>query len=95
MHPRVAVPLVALPVLGRIVRSPGPANPDPSDAQLPFFVLHSLVESLLVGIGIALFAFGLPVSRRAAGRVGLKPWPVYLPVAWQPATGALPIASGS
>lgn len=37
----------------------------------------------LLGIGAAFVAFGLPVVKQAAGRVGVNPWPVYLAIAWQ------------
>ncbi len=89
MHPRIAVPLIALAVgipaflLGRVVWPPAPTNPTPSDAQLPFFIVLSLIEALLFGLGVAFLAFGLPMVKQAARRVGVNPWPVYLAIAWQ------------
>lgn len=57
MHPRLAVPLIALAagipafLLGRVIWSPAPSNPTPSEAQLPFFIVLALIEALLFGLG--------------------------------------------
>jgi hypothetical protein len=58
-------------------------SPRPSDAQVPFFVLLALIESLLLGLGVAFLTFGLPVVREAARSARVNPWPVYLSIAWQ------------
>lgn len=59
------------------------ASPKPSEVQLPFFVVLALIEALLFGLGIAFLIFGLPTVRRAAARVGVNPWPVFVAIAWQ------------
>lgn len=89
MRARIAVPLITLALgipaflLGQVIWPPAPGFPTPSGAQLPLFVLLSLVEALLFGLGVAFLALGLPLVRKAATRVGMDPWPVYLAVAWQ------------
>lgn len=89
MHPRIAVPVITLAVgvpaflLGQVIWPPAPASPTPSGVQVPFFVALFLVEALLFGLGIAFLSFGFPLVKRAAGRVGVNPWPVYLAIAWQ------------
>jgi hypothetical protein len=91
VHDATAVcrPLITLAVgipaflLSRLIWSPASSNPTPSDAQLPFFIVLSLVEALLFGLGVAFLAYGLPVVRRAARRAAVNAWPVCLPVAWQ------------
>lgn len=89
MSARIAVPLITLAVgipaflLGQIIWPPAPGSPTPSGAQLPLFMLLALVEALLLGLGVAFLAFGLPLVRHAAGRVGIDPRPVYVAIAWQ------------
>ena len=89
MRARIAVPLITLAVgtpaflLGQVIWPPAPGVPTPSGAQLPLFMLLSLVEALLFGLGVAFLALGLPLVRKAAARVGMDPWPVYLAIAWQ------------
>ncbi len=89
MTPRIAVPLITLVVgvpafvLGPIIWPPSTASPTPSGAQLPLFAVLILIEALLFGLGVAFLAFGFPIVKRAAGRVGANPWPVYLAIAWQ------------
>lgn len=89
MHPRLAVPLIALAagipafLLGRVIWSPAPSNPTPSEAQLPFFIVLALIEALLFGLGVAFLACGLPLVKQAAKRAGVNPWPPYVAIAWQ------------
>ena len=89
MRPRIAVPLVTLAVgipaflLAQVIWPPAPGLPTPSGAQLPLFMLLAIVEALLFGLGVAFLAFGLPLVRQAAGRVGMDPRPVYVAIAWQ------------
>jgi hypothetical protein len=68
--------------LSRILWPIAPGSPTPSGAQLPLFILLSILEALIFGGGVAFLAFGLPVVRRAAGHVGVPAWPVYLAVGW-------------
>ena len=37
---------------------------------------------LVFGLGISFTAFGLPLVRRAAGSLGLTPWPAFLAISW-------------
>jgi hypothetical protein len=74
----------ALPAyfLTRILWPPAPGVPEPTGAQLPLFILLNVLEVLTFGLGIAFTAFGLPLVRRAAGNLGLSPWPAYVAIAW-------------
>lgn len=90
MRARIAVPLITLAVgipaflLGPVIWPPYMGDlPTPSGAQLPLFILIFIVEALLFGLGVAFLVFGLPLVSRAAARVGMNPWPVYLAIAWQ------------
>jgi hypothetical protein len=89
MPKRLSVPLLTLAIglpafaLGPVLWPQAAASPRPSDGQLPFFVLLSLVEALLFGLGVAFLAFDLPLVRQAAQTARVNPWPVYLAVAWQ------------
>ena len=69
--------------LGPLLWPQAPASPRPADAQMPFFVLLSLVEALLFGLGVAFLVFGLPMVRRSVAQAGMNPWPVYFAIAWQ------------
>lgn len=90
MRARIAVPLITLGVgipaflLGPVIWPPSTGDlPTPSGAQLPLFILLFVIEALLFGLGVAFLAFGLPLVRKAAARVDMNPWPVYLAIAWQ------------
>jgi hypothetical protein len=89
MRARIAVPVITLAVgipaflLSQVIWPPAPGNPTPSGAQLPLFMLLFIVEALLFGLGVAFLAFGFPLVRQAAGRIGMDPRPVYVAIAWQ------------
>ena len=89
MQPRLAAALITLGVgipaflLGRVIWPPNPANPTPSDAQLPFFIVLALIEALLFGLGVAFLTLGSPWVRSAAARVGMNPWIPFVAIAWQ------------
>jgi hypothetical protein len=81
----IAVTLgAALPafLLTRILWPPASGLPEPTGAQLPFFILLKILEVLTFGLGIAFITFGLPVVRRAATDLGMSPWPAYVAIAW-------------
>ncbi|HET8568956.1 MAG TPA: hypothetical protein VFM93_08230 [Candidatus Limnocylindria bacterium] len=89
MRQRIAVPLITLAVgipaflLSQVIWPPAPGHPTPSGAQLPLFILLFVAEALLFGLGVAFIAFGSPLVRQAAGRIGMDPRPVYVAIAWQ------------
>jgi hypothetical protein len=89
MQPRLAAALITFAVgipaflLGRVIWPPNPANPTPSDAQLPFFIALALIEALLFGLGVAFLTLGFPTVRNAAARVGMNPWIPFVAIAWQ------------
>ena len=88
MHIRLKVTLVTVAAavaalfLSRILWPISPDTPTPTGAQLPLFILLSILEALIFGAGVSFLAFGLPLVRRAAGRVDVPAWPVYLSIGW-------------
>src|SRR4051812_3888785 len=68
--------------LTQILWPPAPGLPEPTAAQLPFFVLLKVLEVLTFGAGVSFLAFGLPRVRRASDQIELSPWPAYLAIGW-------------
>ena len=74
----VAVPAFLLaPVL-----FPPPPGPEPSSAQLPFFIALSAFDSLLLGVGVAFVVFGWPLVRRVAPDSRARAVAMFVAVAW-------------
>ena len=67
-------------LLSRVLWPPAPGSPEPTAAQLPWFLLLGILEALVFGLGVSFLVFGLRVLRRA--RMGTSPWPVYLAIGW-------------
>lgn len=59
----IAVTLAAF-LLGPMLFSPAEGMPAPSGAQLPLFILLSLVEASALGLSVAFALFGAPEVRR-------------------------------
>ncbi|MDQ4103197.1 MAG: hypothetical protein M3186_05645 [Actinomycetota bacterium] len=71
---------------------PPPPGPGPSSGQLPFFIVLSALDSLLLGAGIAFIAFGWPMVRRVgpasrAGALAIYVTLAWLMVSWYPHIG--------
>lgn len=49
---------------------------------MPFFVILSALDSLLLGAGIAFIAFGWPAVRRAAAESRVRALAIYVTLAW-------------
>lgn len=67
--------------LGHVIW-PDPANAIlPSSIQLVLFIILSVLESLLFGIGVAFLSFGWPLVRRTTEN---RSWAtaVFLAIAW-------------
>jgi hypothetical protein len=74
----VAVPAFLLtPVL-----FPPPPGPAPSAGQLPFFLALSVLDSLLLGAGVAFLIFGWPVVSRLTRGNRARALAIYLPVGY-------------
>jgi hypothetical protein len=71
-------------VVGPIIwpTSDPPLFPEPSPAQLPFFVILQVVTCLTFGLGISFLVFGWPVVRMVSGGWKLRAWSMYLSVGW-------------
>lgn len=74
---------VAIPAFLLIeVLFPPPPGPGPSSSQVPFFVVLSALDSLLLGAGIAFIAFGSTAVRRAAPESRTRALAIYVTLAW-------------
>ena len=71
-------------VVGPIIwpTSDPPLFPEPSPAQLPFFVILQVVTCLTFGLGISFLVFGWPVVRMVSVGWKLRAWAMYLSVGW-------------
>jgi hypothetical protein len=65
--------------LGRVVWPDPPGAITPPADLLPYFLILSVVESLLFGAGVAYAIVGLPAARHAAKSTRLA-WALYLSV---------------
>ena len=54
----------------------------PSDAQLPFFMVLALFEALGLGLAVAFLVFGWPYTKRAAGAGGPFAVLLHASIAW-------------
>lgn len=61
---------------------PAPPGPGPSSTQMPFFVLLTVFDSLLLGIGVAFVVFGWPLVRRVAPGSRAVATALFIGVAW-------------
>jgi hypothetical protein len=79
----IAAAITAM-VVGPILwpTSDPPLFPDPSAAQLPFFVVLQVVTCLTFGLGVAFLLFGLPVVLRVSADWKLRAWLAYLSIGW-------------
>jgi hypothetical protein len=75
---------VAAMVVGPILwpTSHPPLFPEPTAAQLPFFIVVQVVTSLTFGLGVSFLLFGLPVVRRVSADWKLRAWLMYLSIGW-------------
>ncbi|GAA4599201.1 hypothetical protein GCM10023194_78670 [Planotetraspora phitsanulokensis] len=65
--------------LGRVIWPDPPGAMTPSADLLPYFLILSVVESLLFGAGVAYAIVGLPAARRTARSSG-QAWALYVSV---------------
>ena len=61
---------------------PSPAFPQPSDAQLPLFILLNVAEALAFGLGIAFLIFGYPLMQTIAPASKRLTFWAFLSIAW-------------
>src|SRR4028118_2081292 len=59
-----------------------PLFPDPTAAQLPFFVVLQVVTCLTFGLGVSFLLFGWPVVRRVSADWKVRAWLAYLSIGW-------------
>lgn len=88
MKPWIKVLLVTLiiaapaMILGPVIWPPAEGGPEPTGGQLPFFIFLAIMESILLGLGIAFLAFGLPAVRRVSPDSKARAWAMYLSIGW-------------
>ncbi len=61
---------------------PSPDFPQPTDAQLPLFILLNAIEALAFGFGIAFLIFGYPLVRTVLPAASGLTLATYLSIAW-------------
>ena len=59
-----------------------PLFPEPSSAQLPFFIVLQIVTALTFGLGVSFLLFGLAVVRGVSADSKLRAWLMYLSIGW-------------
>jgi hypothetical protein len=69
-------------VLGPIIWPPAASGPSPTAAQLPFLLFLSLVQAVVLGLGVSFLAFGLPVMRRISPQSKARAWAMYLSIGY-------------
>jgi hypothetical protein len=75
--------VVAVPafLLAKVLFPP-PAGPGPSSGQQPWFILLSVLDSVLLGLGVAFAAFGWTAVRRVSPMSRPRALGIYLSLAW-------------
>ena len=88
MKPRTGTIVITLVVgiaaflMTRIIWPDAEGGPQPSGTQLILLILLGVIDSLLVGLGIAFLVYGLPLVQRFVG-AGRLAWLTYLGIAFQ------------
>jgi hypothetical protein len=77
----VVVAILAF-ALGPIIWPPAESGPSPTAAQLPFLLFLNLVQATVLGLGISILAFGLPVVRRISPDSKASTWAMYLSIGY-------------
>jgi hypothetical protein len=76
--------LFAVPafLLGPVIWPPNPNGPMPTPEQIPFFIVLSVFDALIFGLGIAFIAFGWPIVRRVTAGSKVQAWATYISIAY-------------
>ncbi len=76
--------LVAVPALflGPILFPPAEGGPQPTAAQIPFFLFLAVGDALLLGLGVSYLLFGFPVMRRVLPDSKVRAWAMYLSIGY-------------
>ena len=74
------VAMVAGPILWPT--SDPPLFPEPTAAQLPFFVVLQVITCLTFGLGVSFLIFGLSVVRKVSADRKTRAWLTYLSIGW-------------
>ena len=74
------VAMVAGPILWPT--SDPPLFPQPTAAQLPFFVVLQVITCLTFGLGVSFLIFGLSVVRKVSADRKIRAWSTYLSIGW-------------
>lgn len=74
------ITIVAVP-LARIIWK-DPTGMTPTSAQLPFFILLSIIEAFSLGLAVSFLIFGKKIVDKVVGKSKKLVWAVYLSTAW-------------
>jgi hypothetical protein len=69
-------------LLGPVIWPPAEGSPQPTAAQLPFFLFAAAFEAITLGLGVSFLLFGMPVVRRISAGSRLRAWAMYLSIGW-------------
>ena len=56
--------------------------PEPTAAQLPYFILLQVVTCLTFGLGISFLLFAMPALRKVSPDSKARAWAMYLSIGW-------------
>ena len=59
-----------------------PLFPEPTAAQLPFFIALQVVTCLTFGLGVSFLLFAMPVLRKVSPDSKARVWAMYLSIGW-------------
>lgn len=68
--------------LGPMLWPINPMNPAPTPGQLPFFIILSILESLVFGLGIAFMIYGWPTVQKIADKSKQLALWTYVAISW-------------
>ena len=67
---------------GKMIWPPNPIDPVPTTAQLPFFIILSVFESVAFGLGVAFLVLGWPMIQKLTGKSKPLTTLVFLSIDW-------------
>jgi hypothetical protein len=73
---------VAAMALGPILWPIAQGGPQPTTAQLFFFIVLEAIQSLAFGLGVSFLLFGLPTVLRVSPNSRVMAWAMYLSIGW-------------
>jgi hypothetical protein len=69
-------------LLGPVIWPPAEGSPEPTAAQLPYFLFLAAFQAITLGLGVSFLLFGMPVVRRISAGSRLRMWAMDLSIGW-------------